>query len=134
LGYHENGGVLSLSHYRVVPSEVDLFENDEIDATFKPVTTNVEHAEFTVPTLPIVSPRQPSFAEASSSNSGFFYTHIQMVLFPLYVSEVHDDWPECGRLRKAISIDEALAILSSRPEFACSLVEVKEKGLHLHPA
>jgi hypothetical protein len=57
-----------------------------------------------------------------------------MVLFPLYVSEVHDDWPECGRLRKAISIDEALAILSSRPEFACSLVEVKEKGLHLHPA
>jgi hypothetical protein len=54
-----------------------------------------------------------------------------MTLFPLYVSEVLERWPESGRIRKAVDIDEAIKILESRSEFHAILLEVKAKGLHL---
>lgn len=59
------------------------------------------------------------------------YTHIRMVLFPLYIKEVKESWPESGRLRKALPIDDAIAALASRPELRSILQEVKEKNLHL---
>jgi hypothetical protein len=65
-------------------------------------------------------------SEASST-----YSWVRMTLLPLYVSEVKDSWPESGRCRKAVSIDEALQVMQSRPEFYMALTEVKEKGLHL---
>jgi diphosphoinositol-polyphosphate diphosphatase len=59
------------------------------------------------------------------------YTHVRMVLFPMYVREVKDCWPESGRLRKALLIDDAIAALASRPELQSILQEVKDKNLHL---
>lgn len=59
------------------------------------------------------------------------YTHVRMVLFPMYVREVKDCWPESGRLRKALPIDDAIAALASRPELQTILQEVKNKNLQL---
>mmetsp|Transcript_15788 Transcript_15788/g.35565 ORF Transcript_15788/g.35565 Transcript_15788/m.35565 type:complete len:313 (-) Transcript_15788:288-1226(-) len=53
-----------------------------------------------------------------------------MRLFPLYVSEVLESWPESGRMRKVMSIDDALKEVT-RPEMKACLMEIKEKGLHL---
>jgi hypothetical protein len=58
-----------------------------------------------------------------------------MTLFPLYVTDVHEDWPERGRLRTAVDIDQAIAMMDARPEFRAALEEVKARGLHLvHPS
>eukprot|EP00934_Nitzschia_sp_Nitz4_P001060 Nitzschia sp. Nitz4//scaffold170_size48074//22272//23366//NITZ4_007105-RA/size48074-processed-gene-0.20-mRNA-1//-1//CDS//3329538640//1060//frame0 len=65
----------------------------------------------------------------SESSSGA-YTHVRMTLFPLYVSEVKSEWPECGRFRKAVDIDEAIRLCESRPELRAALKEVKDRNLH----
>ncbi len=54
-----------------------------------------------------------------------------MTLFPLYVSTVADVWPESGRFRKAVDIDEAIEMLESRPELRKAILDVKEEGQHL---
>lgn len=54
-----------------------------------------------------------------------------MTLFPLYVREIKDDWPEKGRFRKALPLDEAIDMLDNRPELQAVLMEVKERGLHI---
>lgn len=59
------------------------------------------------------------------------YTRVRMTLFPLYVSKVLEKWPEDGRFRKAVDINEAIALLDKRPEFREVLEEVKRRGLHL---
>lgn len=73
-----------------------------------------------------------SRTESSTIPSPVSYTHVQMVLFPLYVKEVRDSWPESGRLRKAVSLDDAMSTVAhSRPELQSILQQVKEKKLHL---
>jgi diphosphoinositol-polyphosphate diphosphatase len=62
------------------------------------------------------------------------HSQVRMVLFPLYVTDVHDDWPERGRLRTAVDIDQAIAMMDARPEFRLALEEVKTRGLHLAQA
>jgi hypothetical protein len=61
------------------------------------------------------------------------YSYIRLSLFPLYVSSVKSDWPEKGRLRKLVHIDEAIRIMNeeNRPYFRMGLEIVKERGLHL---
>ena len=54
-------------------------------------------------------------------------------MFPLYVLEVRENWPENGRARKVVDIDTAIDIMSQRPEFHQVLIEVKENGYHLKP-
>ena len=66
----------------------------------------------------------------ASSYSGN-YSQVRMTLFPLYVDTVSNSWPESGRLRKAVDIDEAIAMVDSRPEFKAALMEVKRRGLHI---
>lgn len=61
------------------------------------------------------------------------YSYVQMTLFPLYVRKIDDDWPESGRFRKAVDIDEAIEMLENRPELQAALQEVNERGLHLEP-
>ena len=68
-----------------------------------------------------------SLASAASAT----YNQVRMTLFPLYVSNVAEVWPESGRFRKAVDIDEAIEMLESRPEFKKALLDVKEQGLHL---
>lgn len=58
------------------------------------------------------------------------YSHVCANLFPLYVKEVMTDWPECGRLRKAVDIDEAIDLLAKRPEMQAMLLCLKARGLH----
>jgi len=70
-----------------------------------------------------------SSVASTTDTSG--YSHVRMTLFPLYVTEVKENWPESGRFRKAIDIDEAIKMLESRTEFHAFLLEVKKKGLHL---
>ena len=59
------------------------------------------------------------------------YSQVRMCLFPLYVTSVKSEWPENGRLRRAVPIDEAIDILETRPELQAALKEVREKRLHL---
>ena len=81
----------------------------------------------------MISPDTPTKAGGmdTEESSPRDYTHVRMVLFPMYVREVKDCWPESGRLRKALPIDDAIAALASRPELQSSLQEVKDKNLHL---
>jgi 8-oxo-dGTP pyrophosphatase MutT (NUDIX family) len=65
-----------------------------------------------------------------SSDTSTGYSHVRMTLFPLYVTEVKAEWPESGRFRKAVEIDEAIRITANRPELQAALIEVKERDLH----
>lgn len=67
----------------------------------------------------------------ASEGSPSTYSKVRMTLFPLYVSRVFEKWPEDGRFRKAVDIDEAIELLERRPEFKEILEEVKSRGLHL---
>lgn len=58
-------------------------------------------------------------------------TNCRMFMSILYVCEAKDQWPESGRARKLVDIDEAIKMMSERPEFKAVLVEVKKKGYHL---
>lgn len=58
------------------------------------------------------------------------YDEVCLSLFPLYVHNVMSSWPESGRLRRLVDIDEAIDLLSSRPEMQSMLLEVKSKSLH----
>lgn len=62
-----------------------------------------------------------------ASNS---HSQVRMMLYPLYVQKVYDDWPESGRFRKAVDIDTAIEMMDNRPELKAVLMEVKERGLH----
>ena len=42
-----------------------------------------------------------------------------------------DTWPEQGRFRKIVGIDEAIQITQSRPYFQTALKELKERNLHI---
>jgi len=66
-----------------------------------------------------------------ASEASLSYTHVKMSLFPLYVTEVRNEWPEQGRFRKVVDIDEAIRMTSSRPEFQEALKELKQRNLHL---
>jgi len=76
---------------------------------------------------------------ASELNKGQFedssykkppYEMCRMTLFPLYVSDVLDIWPENGRSRKILTIDEAIE-KTGRDELKTILTEVRRRNLHL---
>ena len=66
-----------------------------------------------------------------ASETSLAQSHIKMSLFPLYVTEVCDEWPEQGRTRKVVDIDEAIRITEPRPYFQAALKELKQRNLHL---
>ena len=72
-------------------------------------------------------------SDASCTTTEPYYSYIRLNLFPLYVSSVESEWPEKGRLRKLVHIDEAIRIMDAenRPYFRMGLEIVKERGLHL---
>ena len=78
------------------------------------------------------SDRTDDSASIASSNSSIC-THVRLCMFPLYVLEVRENWPESGRARKVVDIDTAIETMASRPEFHQVLMEVKRKGYHLKP-
>eukprot|EP00534_Pseudo-nitzschia_fraudulenta_P004296 CAMPEP_0201120222 /NCGR_PEP_ID=MMETSP0850-20130426/4306_1 /ASSEMBLY_ACC=CAM_ASM_000622 /TAXON_ID=183588 /ORGANISM="Pseudo-nitzschia fraudulenta, Strain WWA7" /LENGTH=406 /DNA_ID=CAMNT_0047386283 /DNA_START=271 /DNA_END=1491 /DNA_ORIENTATION=+ len=66
-----------------------------------------------------------------ASETSLSHTHVKMTLFPLYVTEVMESWPEQGRFRKVVNIDEAIQLTESRPYFREALQELKQRKLHL---
>lgn len=58
------------------------------------------------------------------------HSHNHMTLFPLYVQQVFDVWPEVDRSRRAFSIEQAEAVLADRPEYLSVLQVLKENNLH----
>jgi len=70
--------------------------------------------------------------DISSGQAGKTKKHelCRMSLFPLYISEILDKWPENGRTRKVFDIDEAIN-MTTRDELKDILIELKESGLHL---
>lgn len=70
-------------------------------------------------------------SSTTSSDASQSCTHVRMHMFPIYVLEVKEKWPESGRARKVVDIDTAIEIMASRPEFLQVLLEIKEKRLHL---
>lgn len=77
------------------------------------------------------SDRHDDNASSSSDNISSSCTHLRLSMFPIYVLEVREHWPESGRARKVVNIDTAIEIMASRPEFHQVLMEVKQKGYHL---
>ena len=77
--------------------------------------------------------RYDDSASIASSDVSSNITHCRLSMFPLYVLEVRENWPESGRARKVVDIDTAIDTMSSRPEFHQVLLEVKRKGYHLRP-
>ena len=60
------------------------------------------------------------------------HTHNRLVLFPMYVQCVYDDWPERdARARCIVTIERALQLLGpQRPEFAALLQELCQRQWH----
>jgi len=81
--------------------------------------------------LPPASSKCTSPTDNNSTPSST--SRIRMYMYPLYVLEVRETWPENGRARKAVDIDTAIEMVSERPEFQRVLLEIKEKGYHLTP-
>jgi hypothetical protein len=96
--------------------------------------------------------------KTGSTKLSLTHTHTCMTLFPLYVQQIHDSWPESARVRKAFDIDgrsllpfcsllhlfklflnvfSPVRILSTeaiqvvRPEFRSLLMQTKAQGLQL---
>ena len=63
---------------------------------------------------------------SSSSTQDEEHTHNCMAIFPLFVQQVYEEWPEKHRLRLAVSVEEAHVLLSGRPQFRSVLDAVKE--------
>lgn len=57
------------------------------------------------------------------------HAFVKVTFFPLYVSKVLHDWPENGRSRKVIGIDEAIET-TNRQEVKDVLLQVKKRNLH----
>ena len=70
---------------------------------------------------------------SDSSPESVKSSFIRLILFPLYLTEVKSEWPEKGRLRKIVEIDEAIRIMEqeNRLYFKKGLEMVKDKGLHM---
>ena len=79
----------------------------------------------------VVSSTDNTTSAAASSLDPTHYSYVRLFLFPLYVSSVKAEWPERGRLRKLVSIDEAIKIMEAenRPYFRRGLELIKEHGL-----
>lgn len=65
-----------------------------------------------------------------ASETSLSHAHVKMSLFPLFVTEVKETWPEQGRFRKVVDIDEAIQITESRPYFQKALKELRDRNLH----
>jgi len=124
---------------RFSPASSQIQENEHQNET-KPKSysnLNLEEPITTAEKAPkIPKPEKLQSSDETSSvtsDSTLSHTHIRLSLYVLYVSEVKSAWPESGRSRKVVDIDEAIKMCESRPEFLAALKEVKERNLHHLP-
>jgi len=58
------------------------------------------------------------------------YTGVNLMsLFPLYITEILNTWPESGRARKIVTIDQAIDLVN-RQELKTALEEVRKRKLN----
>jgi diphosphoinositol-polyphosphate diphosphatase len=55
------------------------------------------------------------------------HSYNRMTIFPLYVQQVYDTWPEHNRSRKIVTVEEAMVLLKHRPEFIQVLTLFRER-------
>ena len=55
------------------------------------------------------------------------YSKVKLVIYPLFVKEIKDQWPESFRKRKVFTAEEAMSELAERPEFQAAV-----NTLHKH--
>lgn len=115
-------------------SKVKRKKTEEISCS---VSSSVKNAETPDPTGSTGASSDktslPKTSEPTTSLNPKNYSYVRLFLCPLYVTEVKSDWPEKGRLRKMVDIDEAIKIMEAenRLYFKRGLEMVKERGLHL---
>lgn len=119
--------------YNSAPLATDAFPKSQVpDAELK--VTPPAHSILSDAVVNRIRESKPkAWSDETSSNASdsSSYSFVKMTLFPLYVSEVRDSWPESSRFRKIVCIDEAIEMLESREELRSALIQVKERGLHL---
>jgi len=107
---------------------------------WKEMPTQTKNLEGSNPATPVASNskgKEECPLSSTSAPNPEKYSFVRIFLYPLYISEVKEEWPEKGRLRKLASIDEAIRIMEGqkRFEFRAALLQVKEMGLHrLNPS
>ncbi|KAL7470143.1 hypothetical protein ACHAXS_010377 [Conticribra weissflogii] len=117
-----------------LPKRFKVEDGSPLSSIFPPLTSAGSESWNKAPQIDS-SPMKESPSKLSSPGSSETakYNFVRMFLFPMYVSDVKDDWPEKGRLRKLVDIDEAIAIMEkeNRTYFRTALLQVKARGLHL---
>jgi diphosphoinositol-polyphosphate diphosphatase len=112
----------------------DTLKKSKVQVTIQPPVLgkglNIPHAQDKKVAQLVPLDKQVDPKDHITSETTLDYSHVRVSLFPLYVQEVKSDWPESGRLRRAVDIDEAIDLLEGRPEVRAILVELKEKGMH----
>jgi diphosphoinositol-polyphosphate diphosphatase len=73
----------------------------------------------------------PNHGSSPSPQSPREHTHNCLTMFPLYVTQISDEWPETHRKRRAFTVDEAIGALGGRPEFLRVMEAVKLQRRHL---
>jgi ADP-ribose pyrophosphatase YjhB (NUDIX family) len=68
---------------------------------------------------------------SSDSPISAYHTHNRLIIFPMYVQCIYDDWPERNRLRRIVTTDEASVLLQHRPEFLHMIQELRDRKLHV---
>lgn len=78
----------------------------------------------------VVTPESSdSSATSNAGSTELEYTHIQSTFFPMYVTQVEAHWPESGRLRRLVTLEQGLELLSERPEQQQVLLNVQRQHL-----
>lgn len=114
-----------------VVSEIPPSTSTDFNVT--KIKQNVHEVRNVVADRPDADAVSVSSAASFKSSVSISCDHCRLNMFPLYVLEVREHWPESGRARKIVDIDTAIGMMTSRPEFHQVLLEVKEKGYHLKP-
>jgi len=133
-----------------VKADQESATDDPISCSSSSIVSSEDHIDFSTPTSNRNNPNpnpnpNPSIPDSELCNSSApprtepsqeehtpkkYLGICRMTLFPLYITEVLDTWPESGRSRKLFSINEAIDMVT-RPHLKEVLVEVKQRGLHM---
>lgn len=123
--YEEAGVIGTLG-----PQLEDVFSEAKKKKAKKVENKNLQYVD------PVNSPARPSSSNRTRSvdvipptTQPTSHDLVRLTFFPLYVSKVLDDWPESGRSRKIIDIDEAIET-TTRHEIKEVLLQVKKRNLH----
>lgn len=131
---------------RRVKDDNESATEEQISCSNSSIASSEDHLDFSIATTKVnnissLSPPRPdkelynSLApprteEPEDPSTKKYLGICRITLFPLYITEVLDTWPESGRSRKLFTINEAIEMVT-RPHLKSVLIEVKQRGLHM---